>query len=94
VIQSYTSNLRETDGNFIKIEEFGGLTLVFRKYAALLFCCVIDEFESEFAINDLIHIIVELFDKVFKDCREIDIIMNPEKVKGFFENFLLDEYFG
>ena len=63
--------------------ELGNHTLVFRKFASLYFVCLVDEFESQFAIIDLIRIVVDLLDEIFKNCREMDIKYNPEKVSTF-----------
>lgn len=68
------------------MKELDNQTLIFRKFASLYFCCVVDDFESQFAIMDLIYIIVEMFNSVFVDCREVDIKMNPEKVKNHNQN--------
>jgi Clathrin adaptor complex small chain len=81
-ISKYILTLTDVDCNFIKIPEFDNLTIVFRKFASLFFVCLVDEYESQFAIIDLIRIIVDLLDEVFKNCREIDIKYNPEKVRG------------
>lgn len=80
IISKYILNLNDNDCNFIKIPEFDNQTLVYRKFASLFFVCLVDEYESQFAIIDLIRIIVDLLDDVFKNCREIDIKYNPEKV--------------
>jgi len=63
----------------VKVPELGNETLVFRKFASLYFVCLVDDFESQFAIIDLIRIVVDLLDDIFKNCREMDIKYNPEK---------------
>jgi len=69
------------EGNFYSADLIGeGLSLVYQKFGSLFFCCIVDEFESKFAILDILQITVELFDTVFKNCRELDIKLNPEKV--------------
>lgn len=67
----------------MKVPELGNDTLVFRKFGSLYFVCLVDEFESQFAIIDLMRIIVDLLNEIFKNCREMDIKYNPEKVKFF-----------
>ena len=80
IIQRYILSLTDHDCDFIKVPELDDNTMVFRKFASLFFVCVVDEYESQFAIIDLIRIVVDLLDEIFKNCREIDIKYNPEKV--------------
>lgn len=70
----------ENDCNFVRLAELGNNTLVFRKFASLYFVCLVDDYESQFAIIDLIRIVVDLLDEIFKNCREMDVKYNPEKV--------------
>jgi len=81
IISKYILSLNDNDCNFVKIPEFQNQTLVYRKFASLFFVCLVDEYESQFAIIDLVRIIVDLLDEVFKNCRELDIKYNPEKVR-------------
>jgi AP-3 complex subunit sigma len=48
-----------------------------RRYASLSAVCVIDKFESELAILDLIQIFIESVDRIFTNCREIDLKHDP-----------------
>ena len=57
-----------------------GARVVYRTYATLHFCMVIDGSESELGILDLIQVMVETLDRHFKSVCELDIIFNWEKV--------------
>lgn len=80
IISRYVLSSADSDCNFVKAPEFENNTLVFRKFASLFFVCLVDDFESQFAIIDLIRIVVDLLDEIFANCREMDIKYNPEKV--------------
>ena len=60
--------------------------MVYRTYATLHFCMIIDGSESERGILDLIQVMVETLDRHFKNVCELDIIFNCEKV-----HWILDE---
>lgn len=57
-----------------------GARIIYRTYATLHFCVVIDGSESELGILDLIQVLVETLDRHFKNVCELDIIFNWEKV--------------
>ena len=63
-----------------------GIRVVYRLYATLHFCIVIDSTESELGILDLIQVMVETLDRYFRNVCELDIIFNAEKV-----HWILDE---
>jgi len=63
-----------------------GARVIYRQYATLYFCMVIDSSESELGILDLIQVLVEAMDRHFKNVCELDIIFNWEKV-----HWLVDE---
>jgi len=73
-----------TSGNYLPFDD--NLTLVFNKFSSCYFCFVIDEYESELGMMDIIIVILDTFERVFKKCREIDIKLNPEKV-----NLIIDQ---
>ena len=50
-----------------------GARLVYRQYATLYFCVVIDGSESELGILDLIQVFVETLDKCFDFFDSIDL---------------------
>ena len=60
--------------------------VVYRRYAALYFITGIDQEENELAILEVIHMLVETFDKYFNKVCELDIMCNLEKA-----HMLLDE---
>lgn len=55
--------------------------VIYRQYATLYFCVVIDANESELGILDLIQVLVETLDRHFKNVCELDIIFNFEKAR-------------
>jgi hypothetical protein len=59
---------------------------VYRRYASLYFIIGVDPEENELAILELIHFIVETFDKYFSNVCELDIMFNIDKA-----HMLIDE---
>ena len=57
-----------------------GARVIYRQYATLYFCMVIDGSESELGILDLIQVLVETLDRHFKNVCELDIIFNSPQV--------------
>ncbi len=59
---------------------FGGerVRVVYRHYATLYFCFVVDSGESELGILDLIQVFVESLDRCFENVCELDLIFNYE----------------
>lgn len=57
-----------------------GARIIYRTYATLHFCVVIDGSESELGILDLIQVLVETLDRHFKNVCELDIIFNSPQV--------------
>ncbi|KAI1730636.1 clathrin adaptor complex small chain domain-containing protein [Ditylenchus destructor] len=70
--------------NFLEID---GLTVAYRRYATLYFCCGFDESDNELMHLDIIHKFVEILDNYFSGVCELDVVFNCEKAY-----FLLDEY--
>lgn len=59
--------------------EYRGIT-VYKRYASLYFILGVDSNENnELALLELIHTIVETFDKYFVNVCELDIMYNLEK---------------
>mmetsp|Transcript_66675 Transcript_66675/g.148812 ORF Transcript_66675/g.148812 Transcript_66675/m.148812 type:complete len:176 (-) Transcript_66675:407-934(-) len=79
-----TVNTRaETACSFVDASSwFGvpGARVVYRQYATLFFCFVIDSNESELGILDLIQVLVEVMDRHFRNVCELDIIFNSDQV--------------
>eukprot|EP01056_Protomagalhaensia_sp_Gyna25_P003508 Protomagalhaensia_sp_Gyna_25__3507@NODE_3152_length_707_cov_481_462575_g2542_i1_p1_GENE_NODE_3152_length_707_cov_481_462575_g2542_i1NODE_3152_length_707_cov_481_462575_g2542_i1_p1_ORF_typecomplete_len150_score25_80Clat_adaptor_s/PF01217_20/6e51_NODE_3152_length_707_cov_481_462575_g2542_i187536 len=68
---------------------YGEYKVIYRRYASLYFIvgCKVDDIEvNELAILELIHCLVETYDKYFENVCELDIMFNLEKA-----HFLLDE---
>jgi len=63
--------------------------VVYRLYATLYFCMVIDGSESELGILDLIQVLVETLDRHFKNVCELDIIFNCEKVHWVIDEMIV-----
>uniref|UniRef100_A0A8C4QQ68 AP complex subunit sigma n=1 Tax=Eptatretus burgeri TaxID=7764 RepID=A0A8C4QQ68_EPTBU len=62
------------------------LSIIYKRYASLYFCCAIEEGDNELLTLELIHRYVELLDQYFGCVCELDIIFNFEKAY-----FILDE---
>ena len=60
--------------------------VVYRQYATLYFCMVIDSAESELGILDLVQVLVETLDRHFKNVCELDLVFNYPKV-----HYVVDE---
>jgi AP-3 complex subunit sigma len=56
------------------------LRVVYRHYATLYFCFVVDEAESELGILDLIQVFVEALDRCFENVCELDLIFHFDEV--------------
>ena len=60
--------------------------VVYKRYASLFFCVVVEPEDNELMTLEIIHRYVELLDKYFGSVCELDIIFNFEKAY-----FILDE---
>jgi AP-4 complex subunit sigma-1 len=74
---------KESDCSFI---EHLSYKLIYRRYASLFFIVGVDGNENELAILELIHCVVETFDKYFENVCELDVMFNVEKA-----HFILEE---
>lgn len=54
--------------------------IVYRHYATLWFCMIVDSSESELGILDLIQVFVESLDEIFVNVCELDLVFRPEEV--------------
>ena len=73
----------EAASSFVDASEWFGVAgarLIYRMYAMLYFCMVIDGSESELGILDLIQVLVETLDRHFKSVCELDLIFHSERV--------------
>jgi len=72
----------ETASSFIDASKWfePGVRIIYRQYATLYFCMVIDHSESELGILDLVQVLVETLDRHFKSVCELDIIFNSPQV--------------
>mmetsp|Transcript_38732 Transcript_38732/g.102166 ORF Transcript_38732/g.102166 Transcript_38732/m.102166 type:complete len:180 (-) Transcript_38732:24-563(-) len=66
-----------------------GARVVYRLYATLYFCMIIDGSESELGILDLIQVLVETLDRHFKNVCELDIIFNAEKAHWIIDEMIV-----
>ncbi|KAI9209796.1 AP complex, mu/sigma subunit [Polychytrium aggregatum] len=53
--------------------------IIYRHYATLYFCFVVDSSESELGILDLIQVFVESLDRIFTNVCELDLIFRPNE---------------
>ncbi|KAG9394776.1 Adaptor Protein Complex 3 subunit, sigma (AP3S2) [Carpediemonas membranifera] len=78
------SNRPDTYCNFVSAEgvplKGENLRIVYRRYATLFVCMIIDQCESSLAVLDLIQIFVETLDKVMENVCELDIVLNTDRV--------------
>ncbi len=91
ILQEIFDELNRTEANsanFIGNNEILGeqVNIIYRVYGTLYFVLVVDENESELAMIDIIQVIVDILEKVFKSLSEQDVMHNPHKV-----NLILDE---
>ena len=66
-------NRSDEDCSFISGDS-QGLRVVYRHYATLYFCFIVDQLESELGILDLIQVFVEALDRVFSNVCELDLV--------------------
>jgi AP-3 complex subunit sigma len=73
----------ETASSFIDASKWfePGVRIIYRQYATLYFCMVIDHSESELGILDLVQVLVETLDRHFKSVCELDIIFNSPQAR-------------
>ena len=64
--------------------------VVFRNFASLTFVFIIDEDESELGILDLIQVLVEVLDNLFKNVCEVDLVFNPHKLGYVLDEIIVD----
>lgn len=69
--------------NFV---EWGGLKVVYKRYASLYFCMCIDPEDNELETLEVIHHFVEILDRYFGSVCELDLIFNFHKAY-----YILDE---
>ncbi|XP_035290362.1 AP-1 complex subunit sigma-1A-like isoform X1 [Anguilla anguilla] len=69
--------------------EWRDLKIVYKRYASLYFCCVVEEQDNELITLEIIHRFVELLDKYFGSVCELDIIFNFEKAYFILDEFLM-----
>lgn len=78
----FASDLRSVlshQGGKCLFVEFQNYKVVYRRYASLYFILGVDSEENELAMLELIHFIVETFDKYFSNVCELDIMFNIDK---------------
>ncbi|KAG5370296.1 AP-2 complex subunit sigma [Yarrowia sp. C11] len=71
--------------NFV---ELGNYKVIYRRYAGLFFCIVVDESDNELFYLEAIHLFVEVLDTFFGNVCELDLVFNFYKVYA-----ILDEVF-
>ncbi|CAO1637342.1 unnamed protein product [Sympodiomycopsis kandeliae] len=71
--------------NFVEYRNF---KVVYRRYAGLFFCVVVDANDNELAYLEAIHLFVEVLDSFFGNVCELDLVFNFYKVYA-----ILDEIF-
>ena len=69
----------DDDCNFIE-GDCPDQRIVYRHYATLYFCFIVDQQESELGILDLIQVFVEALDRVFSNVCELDLIFRPDDI--------------
>ncbi|KAJ5072977.1 ap-4 complex subunit sigma-1 [Anaeramoeba ignava] len=78
---------KETDCSFF---EFRELKIIYRRYASLFFIAAVDDDENEMGIYELIHCLVEAYDKHFKNVCELDIMYNLDKAYMILDEMILN----
>ncbi|UYV71361.1 AP1S3 [Cordylochernes scorpioides] len=76
----------KTSSNFV---EWRDLTLVYRRYASLYFCCAVEKNDNELITLEIIHRYVEHLDKFFGNVCELDVIFNFEKAYYILDEFVI-----
>lgn len=68
--------------------QYRNYKVVYRRYAGLFFCVVVDANDNELAYLEAIHLFVEVLDSFFGNVCELDLVFNFYKVYA-----ILDEIF-
>ncbi len=81
VMSAVYDSVRGRPGDACNIVEYGETDkIIYRHFASLFFCVVVDTAESELAILDLLQVFVYVLDKTFENICELDIVYGYERV--------------
>jgi AP-2 complex subunit sigma-1 len=77
---------QKSQSNFV---EFRNFKIVYRRYAGLYFCFVVDPQDNELAVLEAIHLFVEVLDTFFKNVCELDLVFHFYKCYMILDEFCL-----
>ncbi len=69
--------------------KFRNFKIVYRRYAGLFFCFVVDPQDNELAVLEAIHLFVEVLDTFFKNVCELDLVFHFYKCYMILDEFCL-----
>jgi|ERR1711914_44826 len=92
VVRNLTEMIPRRPSRFSNIIEMSDIKVVYKRYASLFFVLVIDTNENELDCLNIIHTIVELFDKHFNNVCELDIVFEFQQAYHILDEFILGGY--
>ena len=76
VVREVTAQILARGPKMCNFVEFKGKMIVYKRYASLYFCCVVDADSNVLETLESIHHFVECLDSLFQNVCELDIIFN------------------
>eukprot|EP01013_Petalomonas_cantuscygni_P016792 TRINITY_DN33850_c0_g1_i1.p2 TRINITY_DN33850_c0_g1~~TRINITY_DN33850_c0_g1_i1.p2 ORF type:complete len:166 (+),score=24.49 TRINITY_DN33850_c0_g1_i1:65-499(+) len=80
---------KESECSFIEHLQY---KLIYRRYASLFFIVGVDGHENELSILELIHALVETYDRYFVEVCELDVMYQLDKAHFILEEMVLNGY--
>lgn len=86
---------QKSQSNFVEVvkkdskSKFRNYKIVYRRYAGLYFCFVVDAADNELATLESIHLFVEVLDMFFKNVCELDLVFHFYKCYAILDEFCL-----
>eukprot|EP01125_Pyxidicula_operculata_P002967 TRINITY_DN1297_c0_g1_i4.p1 TRINITY_DN1297_c0_g1~~TRINITY_DN1297_c0_g1_i4.p1 ORF type:complete len:106 (-),score=8.16 TRINITY_DN1297_c0_g1_i4:126-443(-) len=74
---------------YANMVEYNQNILVYRQYAALYFCLVIEPEDNQLAALEAIHLLVEVLDRYFHNVCELDLVQHFWKVYAVVDEIFL-----
>jgi len=89
LINNITTTVLHRKPTMCNVLEFGEKKVIYRRYASLYFAVIADWDENELITLQVIHSLVEGFDRLFQNVCELDIIFNYEQAYAVLDEILI-----
>lgn len=77
------------EGRYTNFLEYRSIKIVYRRYAGLYFCLGVDIGDNELQYLELIHLLVEVLDRMFTNVCELDLVFNFHRVYMLIDEMIL-----